>query len=94
MGGVRGRRAKSPQARKARVIHTRVPVTLERQLKRFAERMRVPVSNLIRNILEDALAVAETASANVERELRSGAARLAEGRKALRRKLRARTSSR
>ncbi len=83
------RRPKAARAKKPRVIHTRVPVALERELKRFAEKMRVPVSNLIRTILEDALAMAETATENVERELRSGAATLARGRKVLRRKLKA-----
>ena len=80
---------KRTTAKKPRVIHTRVPVALERELKRFADKMRMPVSNLIRSILEDALAMAETATANVRRELRSGAATLARGRKALRRKLKA-----
>ena len=49
-----------PQARggspplKERVIHTRVPALLEEELKRFAENLRMPVSNLVRAILEDA----------------------------------------
>jgi hypothetical protein len=80
---------KRTTAKKPRVIHTRVPVALEKELKRFADKMRMPVSNLIRSILEDALAMAETATENVRRELRSGAATLARGRKALRRKLKA-----
>jgi len=70
-----------------RVIHTRVPLELEKELKRFAENLRVPVSNLIRTILEDALAVAEQASHRVETELRSRTAQLARGRDALRRQL-------
>ena len=69
------------------MIHTRVPATLEEELKRFAENLRVPVSNLIRTILEDALAVAEQAGHHVERELHSGVARLAHGRQILRRRL-------
>ena len=44
-----------------RVIHTRVPAALEAELRRFADNLRVPVSNLIRTILEDALAVADQA---------------------------------
>jgi predicted transcriptional regulator len=82
-------RSKRATAKKPRVIHTRVPVALEKELKRIADKMRMPVSNLIRSILEDALAMAETATNKVERELRSGAATLARGRKALRRKLKA-----
>jgi hypothetical protein len=72
------------------VIHTRVPAVLEEELKRFAESLRVPVSNLIRTILEDALVVAEQAGQRVERELHSGVAQLAHGRKMLHRRLRRR----
>ena len=73
--------------KKERVIHTRVPAVLEEELKRFAENLRVPVSNLIRTILEDALAVADQAGHRVERELRSGVAQLAHGREILHRTL-------
>ena len=31
-------------AKKERVLHTRVPAVLERELKRFADNLRVPVS--------------------------------------------------
>jgi hypothetical protein len=41
---------------KERVIHTRVPADLDEKLKLHAQRLRVPVSNLIRIILEDAVA--------------------------------------
>jgi len=74
-------------ARKERVIHTRVPAPLEEELKRFAEELRIPVSNLIRTILEDALAAADQAGERVERGLRDSAARLAHGRDSLRRTL-------
>lgn len=74
-------------ANKERVIHTRVPALLEEELKRFAENLRVPVSNLIRTILEDALAVADQAGHRVEHELRSGVAQLAHGRQVLQRRL-------
>jgi hypothetical protein len=76
--------------KKERVIHTRVPALLEEELKRFAEDMRVPVSNLIRTILEDALAAADHAGERVEHGLRAGAARLAHGRDNLRRTLQGR----
>ena len=75
------------KTRKERVIHTRVPALLEEELKQFAEDLRVPVSNLIRTILEDALAAADQAGERVERGLRAGAARLAHGRDSLRRTL-------
>ncbi len=69
------------------MIHTRVPAVLEQELKRFAENLRVPVSNLIRTILEDALAVADQAGRRVDRQLRSGVDQLAHGREILQRKL-------
>ena len=47
---------KSPRdARKERVLHTRVPAVLEQELKRVANAWRVPVSNVVRALLEDAL---------------------------------------
>lgn len=60
----------SAAARKERVLHTRVPAVLERELKRLAESMRVPVSNLVRAMLEDAVSVADQASENVESRLK------------------------
>lgn len=73
--------------KKERVIHTRVPAMLEEELKQFAANLRVPVSNLIRIILEDALAMADQAGGRVERELLSAVARFARGRETLRRRL-------
>ncbi len=66
--------------RKERVIHTRVPAVLEAELKRFAENLRVPVSNLVRTILEDAVAVADRAHDKVEQRLRTAAKHLGENR--------------
>ncbi|MBI4511370.1 MAG: hypothetical protein HY698_17185 [Deltaproteobacteria bacterium] len=43
------------EGRKEKVIHTRIPAALEEQIKRLAEGLRVPVSNLVRNMLEDAI---------------------------------------
>lgn len=40
---------------KEKILHTRIPVALEDQIKRLADRLRVPVSNLVRNMLEDAI---------------------------------------
>lgn len=59
--------------KKERVLHTRVPAMLEQELKRFADNLRVPVSNLVRTILEDALQVADVASNSVEERLRRAA---------------------
>ena len=47
----------STEERKEKVLHTRIPVALEDQIKRLAEALRVPVSNLVRNMLEDAIDV-------------------------------------
>ena len=54
-GGDARRRARERRrrARKERVLHTRIPALLEEDLKSAAERLRVPVSNLVRTILED-----------------------------------------
>ena len=62
-----------PSAKKERVLHTRVPAVLEQELKRFARNLRVPVSNVVRVILEDALKVADRATGEVEQRLRKAA---------------------
>ncbi len=49
----RGRRPSAKGERKDRVIQTRVPQDLEDSLRDAAERERVTVSHLIRNVLED-----------------------------------------
>ena len=49
----RGRRPADEAERKDRIIQTRVPKDLETTLKEAAERERVSVSHLIRNVLED-----------------------------------------
>jgi len=68
--------AQPNEARKERVLHTRVPAVLEAELKRFADNLRVPVSNLVRTILEDAMQVADVASDHVEVRLRKAAEQL------------------
>ncbi len=55
------------------MLHTRVPAVLERELKRFAENLRVPVSNLVRTILEDAVKVADAAGTGLEERLKQAA---------------------
>lgn len=74
--------------RKERVLHTRVPAVLERELKRFADNLRVPVSNLVRSILEDAIEATDHATSGVEARLKRAAERLGEGRELLGDKLR------
>ena len=48
-----------------RVLHTRIPAALEDDIKKVADRLRIPVSNLVRNILQDALALATSVQKNV-----------------------------
>jgi hypothetical protein len=55
--------------KKERVLHTRIPAVLEAELKQAAKALRVPVSNLVRTILEDAIAVADRATGQVEERL-------------------------
>lgn len=64
------------QARKERVLHTRVPEFLADELKRAAESMRVPVSNLVRSALEDAVGALSAVNRRTEAELHHLAARL------------------
>ena len=71
--------------RKERVLHTRVPAVLEQELKRMAKSLRVPVSNVVRSILEDALLTVESVGRKAEGELHSAAERLARQRQELRR---------
>lgn len=74
-------------SRKERVLHTRVPAVLERELKRLADNLRVPVSNLVRAVLEDAVSVADVASENVENRLKSFAKNLEGERERLKRRV-------
>jgi hypothetical protein len=75
------------QSRKERVLHTRVPAVLERELKRFADNLRVPVSNLVRTILEDAVNVADAGIENVEVRLKRAAAHIGEEREKLKKRV-------
>ncbi|MGB8328543.1 MAG: hypothetical protein WCE62_00340 [Polyangiales bacterium] len=74
------------QVRKERVLHTRVPAILEQELKRVANAWRVPVSNVVRALLEDALDTLDLVGAKAEGELREVAEMLASERNRLRRK--------
>jgi hypothetical protein len=66
---------------------------LERELKRFADNLRVPVSNLVRTILEDALLVADAATGSVEERLKRAARHLELEREKLKRRIEADPSS-
>ena len=52
-GRRRGRKPSAAEERKDRVIQARVPEDLEATLKQAAEKRRMSVSHLIRNVLED-----------------------------------------
>lgn len=73
--------------KKERVLHTRVPAVLERELKRFAENLRVPVSNLVRTILEDAVNAADAAGESVEGRLKRAAQQLGRERERLKKRV-------
>lgn len=73
--------------KKERVLHTRVPAVLERELKRFADNLRVPVSNLVRTILEDAVQAADVATETVEQRLRRAAGTLEHERERIKKKI-------
>lgn len=89
--------AEDSKDRKERVLHTRVPGVLEDELKRLAGALRVPVSNVVRAILEDAVDAADLMTRRTEGELRGWTERLAGERERLRERvspLRARAASR
>jgi hypothetical protein len=73
------------RTRKERVLHTRVPAVLEDELKRLATALRMPVSNVVRAILEDAVEAVEVVGARAEGELQGIAHRIHEQRESLRR---------
>ena len=73
-------------AKKERVLHTRVPAVLEQELKRVANAWRVPVSNVVRALLEDALDTLDVVGAKAEGELREVVELLASERHRFRRK--------
>jgi len=72
------------KSKKERVLHTRVPAVLEQELKRLAQSLRVPVSNVVRTILEDAVETVDLVGRRAEGELRGAAERLANERQRLR----------
>jgi hypothetical protein len=71
------------EVRKERVLHTRVPAVLEQELKRLALSLKVPVSNVVRTILEDAVDTLDSVGRAAEGELRDAAERLRQHRGAL-----------
>ena len=78
------------KVRKERVLHTRVPAVLDQELKRLATNLRVPVSNVVRAILEDAIDAVDSVGEKAQGELLGFVDRIARQRGELRqRKVRA-----
>lgn len=71
------------KARKERVLHTRVPAVLEEELKRLATNLRMPVSNVVRAILEDAIEAVEVVGQRAEGTLEGIADRISAQRQSL-----------
>ncbi len=71
--------------RKEKVLHTRVPAVLEEELKRLAAALRVPVSNVVRTILEDAVDTVDVVGGMAEDQLHNVADRLGRRRGRMRR---------
>ncbi len=63
-GSEDGRSGRTRQ-RKERVLHTRVSDALAEDIRRMAEDLRVPASNLVRNVLEEAFSMVEAVTENV-----------------------------
>lgn len=61
---------KAKKEKKEKVLHTRVPAVLEQELKALAQNLRVPVSNVVRTILEDAVKTVDVIGRRAESELR------------------------
>src|SRR6516164_130734 len=53
------------RGRKERVLHTRISEQLAEDIRRVADDLRVPVSNLVRNVLEETFSVVETVTDNL-----------------------------
>ena len=61
-GSGRGRRHHRHGHRKERILHTRISEQLSEDIRAMAEDLRLPVSNLVRNVLEEAFSVVEQVS--------------------------------
>lgn len=61
----RGRRGHHRSHRKERVLHTRISEQLAEDIRGLAEDLRVPVSNLVRNVLEEAFTAVEEVTDDV-----------------------------
>ena len=60
-----GRRRHAHHGRKERVLHTRISEQLSEDIRNFAADLRVPASNLVRNVLEEVFTVVDGVSDDV-----------------------------
>ena len=60
-----GRRHRRRGGRKERVLHTRISEQLSEDIRRFAEDLRVPASNLVRNVLEEVFTMVDSVTDDV-----------------------------
>jgi hypothetical protein len=58
-------RRRDARAPKEKVLHTRISEDLSDDIRRMADELRVPVSNIVRNVLEEAFSVVEVVTDNV-----------------------------
>ena len=75
------RQPPDPDEPKGKVLHTRIPESLEDAIKVRARRLRIPVSNLVRNVLEQTFQLVEEVvgdSREIADTARRGAERLRE----------------
>ncbi|HYB12281.1 MAG TPA: hypothetical protein VEG67_02350 [Myxococcota bacterium] len=72
------------RGRKERVLHTRVSEQLAEDIRRVAEDLRVPVSNLVRNVLEETFSVVESVTDNLGTWLEDVATEVGEARGSIR----------
>ncbi len=63
--GERRERRRRHSRRKERILHTRISDQLSEDIRRVAEDLRVPVSNLVRNVLEEVFSAVEQMSDDV-----------------------------
>ena len=61
----RRRRHSHHRARNERVLHTRISEQLSQDIRDFADNLRVPASNLVRNVLEEVFTVVDSVSDDV-----------------------------
>ncbi|HKE10984.1 MAG TPA: hypothetical protein VKE73_05385, partial [Myxococcota bacterium] len=68
------------RGRKERVLHTRITEQLADDIRRVADDLRMPVSNLVRNVLEETFSVVESVTDNLGSWLEGVANEVGEGR--------------